>query len=131
MTKQKHSSKNIIRKIIVWTLVILSLPLILLGEPAIKVFGLIVAGLVIFWDVATSKNKLARQEHQKEATASHQPPVVSEPAAINSNDIITLPKKPILIALVIIIVIGAYSLGYATGKNTAVRLSNEPIITAP
>lgn len=46
------------RKIIVWGLiVIIALPNIVIGEPALKLFGLALAGGLIWWDVAVSKKE--------------------------------------------------------------------------
>lgn len=47
-----------VRKIIVWGLiVIIGLPNIVIGEPALKVFGLAVVGGLIWWDVVASKKE--------------------------------------------------------------------------
>ncbi len=133
MTNQKSNTKSIARKVTVWGLLLLSLPPILLGEPGIRIFGLIVAGTVIIWDaVAASNRKTIGHTHQTTIESlpsenTHPSPVVLTPKV---NDSIVLPKRPVLIITVIILVIAAYSLGYTTGKNTAVRLSAESAKTA-
>lgn len=50
------------RKIIVWGLiVIIALPNIVIGEPALKLFGLALAGGLIWWDVAASKKESGKK----------------------------------------------------------------------
>ncbi|MCA9335726.1 hypothetical protein KC967_02410 [Candidatus Saccharibacteria bacterium] len=58
-------NKNV-RKIIVWGLiVVIALPNIVIGEPALKLFGLALAGGLIWWDVAASKNESGHTEAKK------------------------------------------------------------------
>lgn len=46
------------RKIIIWVvIVIIALPNIIVGEPALKLFGLALAGGLIWWDVVASKKE--------------------------------------------------------------------------
>jgi len=47
-----------IRKIIVWGLIIvIALPNIVIGQPALKLFGLALLGGLIWWDVVASKKE--------------------------------------------------------------------------
>lgn len=51
-----------IRKVIIWGLIIvIALPNIVIGEPALKLFGLILAGGLIWWDVAASKKEPSKK----------------------------------------------------------------------
>lgn len=55
-----------VRKIIVWGLIIvIALPNIVIGEPALKIFGLVLAGGLIWWDVKASKNEQGHPEAKK------------------------------------------------------------------
>lgn len=49
---------KIARKVIVWgLLIVIALPNIVLGEPTFKLIGLVIAGALIWWDVAASKKE--------------------------------------------------------------------------
>lgn len=51
-----------IRKVIIWGLIIvIALPNIIIGEPALKVFGVVLAGGLIWWDVAASKKETGKK----------------------------------------------------------------------
>lgn len=49
-----------VRKVIVWGLIIIiGLPNIVIGAPTFKVFGLVLVGGLIWWDVVATKKESA------------------------------------------------------------------------
>ena len=52
---------KVVRKVIVWGLIIvICLPNIVIGAPALKLFGLALGGALIWWDVAASKKEAVK-----------------------------------------------------------------------
>lgn len=52
-----------VRKVIVWGLIIIfGLPNIVIGAPALKAFGLVLVGGLIWWDVIATKKESARKK---------------------------------------------------------------------
>lgn len=62
---EAHMNRTV-RKVIIWGLiVVVALPNIVIGEPAFKLFGLVLAGGLIWWDVTASKNESGHSKAKK------------------------------------------------------------------
>lgn len=131
------SGGHIIRRTVAVLLLLMSVIGVLLGNPAGKIFWLFVGVAVVVWDVRLSKKPKHKPVVEAPKTKSHTSDdnyIVSDVFRHHKQsapEVFSVRKRPVIILLFIIAVIAAYSIGYATGKNTAVRLSNEQTITAP
>lgn len=71
MSEQPSKRRRIFRKVVVWAVLLtIGIPNILLGEPGMKVVGLIFTAIVIVWDIVASRNEKGRNSKIKHRSQS-------------------------------------------------------------
>lgn len=112
-------NKKIIRKVIIWgLLIVICIPGILLGEMPAKIFGAVLGTLLISWDVMATKGK-AKSKYK--ATVL-QPAVVAQPKTPKQDKYAILETKPVwrLLKVLYIILSVVSIIGYIGAMSTEI-----------